>query len=900
MRLTLQHKANGAILITFVLIAVIFGAIQLPFQQRRMESAQQRIEILLKSLVERDQEPLANEIFEDRAHAIQIRLAQMMRVNGILAISVYDKRGRLLAMEGTQTPRTDLPIDRQKMSAREALISQTELFGQRTLVYLQRIEAIGEGIGFIQISYSLAEIQRERRQAFLIFGGLLVSILVIMLVLLNYILARVIIKPITSLRDSMQGMHRGTLGEQVPIGSRDEIGDLTQAFNRMSADLAFSYRQIEDQYGELKASEKRLSDERERLDVTLRSIGDGVIATDVTGQVTLLNPSAAVLIGYEMDEALGKPLDRVFQVTNAETGQAMESPIGYVLKTGQLLSLTEHCVLIAKDGMRRAISYNSTPIVDNERRIIGIILVFQDITEKRRIEDEMTQMRLNLKNIIDSMPSLLISVNADGVVREWNQAAARITGIPSTHAIGRELWEVMPILEKYKAYLHEIIQTRLPREFHREVLQHGETESYHNVALFPLIANCVQGVVIRVDDITELEHKEQQLRQAQKMETIGTLAGGLAHDFNNVLGGITGALSLIKFKLQQDKQIDREFILKYLNIMEESGKRAADMVKQLLSISRKQEMDLEPVELNATIANVMAICTNSFDKCIELETQFAEEQAIVKGSMTQVEQVLLNLCVNAAHAMTTMRREDEPQGGRLSVALRKIFADRKFCATHPEATEGAYWVLTVHDTGVGMDTKTVAKIFDPFFTTKQKDKGTGLGLAMAYNIVQQHGGFIDVYSEVGLGSTFNVFLPALHGAGVEQAVATDMVVSRGEGLILVVDDEEMIRQTAQAILEECGYKVILANNGDEGVRLFQERHREIKAVLLDMVMPKKSGKEAYLEMKKIDPHLKVLLASGFKQDERVEAVLDLGVQGFVQKPYSIEILSRAIFNVLNT
>ena len=274
-------------------------------------------------------------------------------------------------------------------------------------------------------------------------------------------------------------------------------------------------------------------------------------------------------------------------------------------------------------------------------------------------------------------------------------------------------------------------------------------EEYHNISIFPLIANGIKGIVIRVDDITELEKKEQQLRQAQKMEIIGTLAGGLAHDFNNILGGITGSLSLLKFKLQKDTALDHDFMIKYLNIMEEAGRRAADLVKQLLSISSKQEMTLEPVDLDITIEHVMQICRNSFDKCIDLETLFSGTKAMINASPTQIEQVLLNLCVNAAHAMTTMRKEDEPQGGKLTVSLKKIFADKNFCIAHPEAHELEYWALTVQDTGVGMDTKTVAKIFDPFFTTKQKDKGTGLGLAMAYNIVQQHGGFIDVYSGEG-------------------------------------------------------------------------------------------------------------------------------------------------------
>lgn len=900
MKITLRNKINAAILITFLLIAVLFTAIELPFQQQRMDAAQKKVEILLKSLVERDQQPLANEIFEGRREAIRIRLAQMLKVDGVLAITVYDAKGTALESAGPAAATDKLSPQQMQVSA-PALQTIKGLFNnQSALIYLHPIDVIGERIGFVRISYSLIEIERDNRQALLIFGALLGSILLLMLLVLNTILSRLVIHPITSLRDAMQRMRSNELGNQVPISSPDEIGDLSRAFNRMSADLGLSYQQIQDQNQELRESELRLVDERERLDVTLRSIGDGVIATDVGARVVLMNHTAAELTGHSVEEALGQSLTTIFEVIADDTGARVENPIGEVLKTGQVTSHGDHTTLIARDGTRRAISLGSAPIIDNRQQTIGVILVFQDVTRKRQLEEEMSQMRVYLKNIIDSMPSMLISVNDAGLIVEWNEAASRITGISSLQAIGREFWKVLPALDKYRNYVQEVITSRLPMEFHREAVQDGEFETYHHVSLFPLIANCVQGIVIRIDDITELEKKEQQLRQAQKMETIGTLAGGLAHDFNNLLGGVTGSLSLIKFKLQNEEEVDRVYIKKYLNIMEDSGKRAVDLVKQLLSLSRQQETNLEPVDLNASIEHVMKICANSFDKSIELAAQYAEEKALVMASPTQMEQVLLNLCINAAHALTSMRKEDEPQGGKLTVTLRKMLADKGFCINHPEAKESDYWVLSVHDTGVGMDTKTAAKIFDPFFTTKQKDKGTGLGLAMVYNIIQQHEGFLDVYSEVDLGTNFNIYLPVYHGAIKDIQEEQEIILPHGDGLILVVDDEEIIRQTAKAILEECGFEVILAHDGEEGVRLYRERHQEIKIVLLDMVMPKKSGKEAFLEMQGINPQIKVLLASGFKQDERVDSVLDLGVRGFVQKPYSLEILSEAVFKILDT
>ncbi len=898
MKWNLQRKANAAILIAFLLIAAIYVAIQLPFNQRVMESAMKRNEVLLHSLVERDREPLANEIFEGRKRAIMIRLSQMRTIERILNISVFDSEGRLLVSEGMGTVDPALAPGDIPVPGSNILIRRGSLEGNPTLVYVQAIEVIRERIGFIRINYSLAEIERQQKMSYLISGGLLGSIFIIMLVLLNYILSRVVINPVTSLRDAMQRMNSGALGGQVEVRSMDEIGDLTRTFNQMSTDLAVYYQHIEEQNRGLKESEKRLSDERERLDVTLRSIADGVIAADMQGRVVLMNHSAETLTGYTLAEAMGSTIAGIFRVIDEDAGTVIENPVERVLRTRKVSDPTGHTILITKDGTHRSIAASGAPIVDNEGAIIGVILVFQDVTQQRLIESEMAQIRVYLKNIIDSMPSMLVSVNDEGIIVEWNEAACRITGITATDAIGREVWQVVPFLEKYRSSMQEVIATRSPREFHHEVRGTGENEEFHNISLFPLIANCVQGVVIRVDNITEMERKEQQLRQAQKMETIGTLAGGLAHDFNNILGGITGSLSLIKFKLTQDHAVDRDFMLKYLGIMEEAGKRAADLVTQLLSISRKQEMLFESVDLNSTIDHVMQICSNSFDKSIELDVRHFPGKSMVNASPTQMEQVLLNLCVNAAHAMTTMRAAHEHQGGRLTVSQRRLFADAAFRASHPEAAERLYWVLSVQDTGVGMETKTVAKIFDPFFTTKDKDKGTGLGLAMVYNIVQQHRGFIDVYSEPGIGSTFNVYLPVSEEEATAPGTDLDQDIPRGEGIILVVDDEEMIRETARAILEECGYTVILASNGEDALRIFRERSKEIRAVLLDMIMPRMSGKETYQEIKAIDPEVKVLFSSGFKQDERVESVLELGVQGFVQKPYTLHVLSRAMHKVV--
>ena len=400
--------------------------------------------------------------------------------------------------------------------------------------------------------------------------------------------------------------------------------------------------------------------------------------------------------------------------------------------------------------------------------------------------------------------------------------------------------------------------------------------------------------------IKSIKTTADQLRQAQKMETVGTLAGGLAHDFNNMLGGIIGTLSLMEFSISNNEIIDNSQLMEYINTMNDCSQRAAALVHQLLALSRKQELTFSDVDLNKTLSNVYKICSSTFDKSVKLVSVYTDTPAFISADPTQIEQTLLNFCVNAEHSMTIMRKSYEQWGGELIVSIKEIIADSFFRKSHPEIREGKYYILSVKDTGIGMDSNTISKIFNPFFTTKKKGEGSGLGLSMVYNIINQHGGFIDVYSEPGVGSSFNIYLPALENSNLDNTVFNrKQSIKTGEGLILIVDDEKIMRETAAQILETCGYRTIEAENGKDGVEAYKAGQEEITAVLLDMVMPEMSGKEAYIKLKEINPEIKVILSSGFQQDKRVQDVLKLGVNLFIQKPYTLKTLSEAINTLVN-
>ncbi|MDQ1355207.1 MAG: two-component system, cell cycle sensor histidine kinase and response regulator CckA [Acidobacteriota bacterium] len=522
--------------------------------------------------------------------------------------------------------------------------------------------------------------------------------------------------------------------------------------------------------------------------------------------------------------------------------------------------------------------------------------------ERDRVEGELKNAQFFLSSVIESMPTLLITIDEIGKITQWNKATARITRIEAAEAVGKNFWEILPDFGELKEPISKISDAENWQEFYKKPIKLKDETYYFNGSIFPLKDRTTPGksrYVIMLNNITEIELKERLLRQSQKMETVGNLAGGLAHDFNNVLGGIIGTISLFKYKVTKNKEITRQETEKYFNTIEESANRASDMVQHLLSLTRRQELAVTPTDLNTTIKSIVKICKNTFDKSIAINTEYFPGSAMTLADPTQVEQSLLNLCINASHAMTIMRKGNDKYGGTLNISVKKVVADKYFRRLHEEAAEPDYWDISVSDTGVGIDQKTLTKIFDPFFTTKTEGRGTGLGLSMVYNIIKQHNGFINVYSQEGFGATFHIYLPVLEGPIPKEEIDRREEVPHGEGLILVVDDEEVMRQTASSILNECGYSVKVAENGEEALQIFKKYKNEIKAVLLDMVMPRMSGQQTYIELVKIDKNIKVLLVSGFKQDDRVEAILKMGVKGFMQKPYTLVALADRLSQLIN-
>ncbi|HBC85962.1 MAG TPA: hypothetical protein DCZ94_03305 [Lentisphaeria bacterium] len=368
--------------------------------------------------------------------------------------------------------------------------------------------------------------------------------------------------------------------------------------------------------------------------------------------------------------------------------------------------------------------------------------------------------------VFEAIPFIMIIVGADFKVKALNSPAKSFFGSgPGQKSMN--LWDLAPFLLDSKTPIENAMSEGRTQILRRIEYKRGE-DKYMDISVCPYSGkDAGRGAVIVIDDVTELEKKEQYIRRSQKMDIVGTLAAGLSHDFNNVINGIKATVDSIKYSLGNMKLTPdalRKQVKDDLEIVEESANRGSDIVEQLLSISRRKELALADVDLAQALKNVLKICGNTLPKTVEIVCEVRDEKAMVKASLTQLEQVLLNLCINASHAMTIMKKEEDEKGGKLSISLEKIYVGPSMCESIPDAKEGYYWLVSVSDTGVGMTKEIMARIFDPFFTTKEK-RGTGLGLSMVYNIVKEHRGFIDLFSEPGSGSVFFVFLPVAGDAG---------------------------------------------------------------------------------------------------------------------------------------
>ncbi|MDL1967794.1 MAG: response regulator [Deltaproteobacteria bacterium] len=636
--------------------------------------------------------------------------------------------------------------------------------------------------------------------------------------------------------------------------------------------------------GKLKESEQWLA-------TTLKSIGDAVIATDTGKLITFMNPVAEALTGWKQEEAIGKPLKDVFKIINEKTGKQADDPATRVLREGVTVGLANHTVLIAKDGIKRPLDDSGAPLRDDKGRITGVVLVFRDITERKIAEDALRESEVKYRELVQNANSIILRMDFQGKVTFFNEFSQRFFGYTEDEILGRNVvGTIVPEEDSAGRDLAAMIRDieLKPEKYdsneNENMRKDGERKwvSWTNRAIHDKDGNIVEILCVG-NDVTERKHLERQLFQAMKMESIGTLAGGIAHDFNNLLMGILGNSSLMLMNTDPaDPNYNR---LKNIEKQVESG---SNLTAQLLGYARKGKYELKPINLNQLVKDTSELFGRT-RKDISIYLELSPDLFAVEADQGQIEQFLWNLYVNAFDAM--------PEGG--DFILKTFNTDHKNMKGRLYVLRSdKYVMLTITDTGIGMDSDILERIFDPFFTTKEMGRGTGLGLASAYGIINGHDGFIDVESRKGEGTTFSIYLPASEKKITKVANITEKLL-RGTGTVFFVDDEEIILDMERDLLEAKGCRVLTARDGQGAIELYKKNQDDIDIVILDMIMPNMSGGEVYDRMKEINPDIKVLLSSGYSIDGQATDILNRGCNGFIQKPFTISELSAAIRQILD-
>ncbi len=605
---------------------------------------------------------------------------------------------------------------------------------------------------------------------------------------------------------------------------------------------------------------------------------DAVYEFDATGRFTYCNVSAKAIFGYRPDEDVSAlrlqdtivAEDRAVSTRDIErifAGEAVRGERRFVRRNGEQFWGEVHSGPVTRDG-----------------RVVGVRGVLRDITDRKVAEERLRESELRFRTLFDLSPQpIAVTELETGRLLDVNRSFCEFGGFSKDEVIGRTTLEIGILPPEQRERFAEKMKTTgevhgMPMRF-----TSGSGSRFDTLMFARRVTLARQQVILTVVlDLTEQRSLEARLVQAQKMEAVGTLAGGVAHDFNNILTVVGGLASL------GHRQVDSGHpVSDLLARIEEQVQSAATLTRQLLAYARTGRYEVAATDMKEVVQRSSEMFARTH-KEISLLVDCASEACWAAVDRSQLEHALLNLYVNSSQAM--------PGGGRLRVATRNVALDEA-AARSRGLPAGRYVVVTVEDSGTGMDEATRSRIFEPFFTTKEMGRGTGLGLASVYGIVQGHGGSIDVWSEPGAGTRFDIHLPASE-AGTGADKAEPHAPRPGRGLVLLVDDEEAVAAVTRSMLQELGYEVLVAHSGPEAVNLFGSRSRAVDMVLLDMVMPGMSGAAVFDELRRIRHDVTVLLFSGYGMEGETSAILRKGCKGVLHKPFTMHELAERVASTL--
>jgi len=619
------------------------------------------------------------------------------------------------------------------------------------------------------------------------------------------------------------------------------------------------------------------------LSSVLEGIGEGVVVVDRDYCILSANKGYLNQVGNANERVVGKHCYEVSHHFDFPcAGNGHDCPVRVVFETGRPETVMH--VHYDQGGREIYVECHAYPIHDSSGQVIRAIETLNDVTERVRLEWKLKESEEKYRDLYDNAPDGYYSLAGNGLIVEVNKTFLDMLGYRRDEVVGK-----MFIEELLTGASVETCRLKFPELKKVGKVEHLElTLVRKDGSLLPIMMNAsavydgdgnflVSRSVIR--DISERKKADEekrklreQLFQSQKLEALGTLAGGIAHDFNNLLASILGYSSLAKADLSEGDPLYR-----HLEIIETASLRASELTEQLLAFAKGGKYDAKPNDVNVIVEEVAALFTQTVGKHITLVVTTDKNLRPAICDAGQIQQALLNLTING--------RDSMPQGGTLTIRTENVRLEIQDVQYLVDIPPGDYVRISVSDTGIGMDRQTQQHMFEPFFTTKEK--GTGLGLALAYGIIKKHNGFIQVCSEPGRGSTFEVNLIACTGEHACAEKGERMELRRGTGTILVVDDEPLVTQLARDILNRFGYSVLTAGCGEEAVELYRNQSGEIKAVVLDIVMPGMDGREVFRQLRSVNPHVTVIISSGYSHDRDADDLLMQGAAGFVQKPYRI-------------
>lgn len=632
---------------------------------------------------------------------------------------------------------------------------------------------------------------------------------------------------------------------------------------------------------ELRASEEKYRDLFNGAPVGYHEI-------DKQGLITQVNRMELTMLGYDLSDVLGKPAWEFVADPEASRDRTRSKLAGSV----PLAQSTER-VYVRKNGTTFHAVTDESLIKNKERIVTGIRTVVQDITERKKAEDALRYERNLIRTLIDNVPDYIYVKDNDGRFVVANTAVVRQLGFSSeSEIIGKSDYDFFPreLADRYRAEEKAIMGDGKGLFNHEGPTVDAAKEPpnrWISTMKLPLrnAQNEITGFVGVGRDITEQKELEAQHRRSQRMETLGTLAGGIAHDLNNVLTPMGLALDFFRNKYSSDEKTAQ-----VVSTLESSMNRGTSVVKQILEFARGIETSREPMDPRSILKEMERIVNETFPKSISVSVKVEQGTRLIVADKTQIHQMVLNLCVNARDAM--------PNGGKLSLAAKNATIDENYSRMSHEAKPGDYVMLQVTDTGAGIRKENLEKLFEPFFTTKEAEKGTGLGLAIVHEIVESHGGFVEVQSEINKGSTFTVYLPSVVLQETAAAPVCETKPRLGQGeVVIVADDEASIREITKSALEAYGYEVLTACDGSEAVALYAQHCNEVALVMTDLAMPIMDGRATVYALRKLNPKVRIVIVTGLVTLAEDDQLLSV-ISGVLNKPYTatalINVITKAI------